>query len=127
MMKLGTQTGSLINHVYSRTKSQEPQIGMGVTICMWSDRHAGTIVNINGDMLIVCRDDVTRVDTNGMSESQSYEYKTNPSNSKSYWKKDKRGNWCEYHFNYETKRFNKNKSSSHLAIGHREEYYDYSF
>jgi hypothetical protein len=127
MMKLGTQTGSLINHIYSRVANPEPVVGMGVTICMWSDRHAATIVGIEKDMLIVCEDDVKRTDTNGISESQEYEYTTNPNNSKTYWKKDKKGKYCEYYVNRETNRFNKCGTGSHLGIGYREEYYDFSF
>jgi len=127
MMKLGTQTGSLMNHIYSRVTNPEPEIGMGVTICMWSDRHAGTIVEIVKGMLIVADDDVKRTDSNGISESQEYEYTTNENNRKSYWKKDKKGKWCEYYFNRDTNRFNKCNTGNHLGIGYRQEYYDFSF
>ncbi len=57
-MKLGTETGSLINHIMARG-SVMPEIGMGATICGWSDRYPATIVS------------------NGMSEQQEYEYTRN--------------------------------------------------
>lgn len=127
MMKLGTQTGSLMNHIYSRVTNPQPEVGMGVTICMWSDRHAGTIVAIEKDILVVADDDVKRIDSNGISESQEYKYTTNPNNRKTYWKKDKSGKYCEYYMNRDTNRYNKCGTGCHLGIGYRQEYYDFSF
>jgi len=45
-MKLGTDTGSAINHLYSRmTKdAPEPVEGMDATVLSWTDRYAGKIV-----------------------------------------------------------------------------------
>ena len=100
---------------------------MGVTICMWTDRHAGTIIDIQNGMLVVTKDDVKRIDSNGISESQSYEYTTNYDGYQHFWKKDRKGKWCEYYRNQETNRFNKRGSSSHLGIGYRDHYYDFSF
>lgn len=37
-MKLGTQTGSLINHIMSTAKARTPEIGEGATILAWTDR-----------------------------------------------------------------------------------------
>ena len=47
-MKLGTQTGSLTNHIYSRAVigQPNPEIGMGATVLCWTDRHAATITAI---------------------------------------------------------------------------------
>ncbi len=46
-MKLGTQTGSVINHLHSRAVigQPEPVVGMGATMLLWSDRRACTITN----------------------------------------------------------------------------------
>ena len=48
-MNIGSQTGSLINHLYSRMTINEPEptVGMGVTMLGWTDREAGTIVEVN--------------------------------------------------------------------------------
>lgn len=44
-MKLGTQTGSLINHIMSNTVSSEIKVGMGATFLSWTDRHPGTLID----------------------------------------------------------------------------------
>ena len=47
MLKLGTETGSLINHLYSRSAQiDEIAVGVGATIISWSDRRAGTIIEV---------------------------------------------------------------------------------
>jgi hypothetical protein len=45
-MKLGTHTGSLTNHIYSRAVPITPEVGMGCTLLSWSDRHPATIIDI---------------------------------------------------------------------------------
>lgn len=112
-MKLGTETGSLINHVMTSGGQVQPEVGMGATVCHWSDRHAGTIVKVTATQIHVQGDKAVRIDKNGMSESQQYEYHRNPEAPISVFRKTKRG-W-------------RNKSGAGLLIGSREEYYDYSF
>lgn len=126
MMKLGTQTGSLVNHIYSRMGSPEPVVGMGATECLWSDRHAVTIVEVTKKYIVTQRDDTKRIDSNGMSESQEYEFTPNPEAYKQYWKKDKKGTYRQAHHN-ENGRLVFNGHSCHLGIGYRDEYYDFSF
>jgi hypothetical protein len=111
-MKLGSETGSLINHVMSR-ESVKPEIGMGATILCWSDRHAATIIKMTPKSVTVQRDKAIRTDKNGMSESQDYTYERNENGSISTFRLTKRG-W-------------RNKSGEGLRIGDRREYYDYSF
>ena len=46
MLRLGTETGSLVNHVWSRTRPVGPEDvceGMGATFLSWTDRHAATV------------------------------------------------------------------------------------
>jgi hypothetical protein len=45
-MKLGTQTGSLVNHLMSNTVTSEIKVGTHATFLSWTDRHPGTIVNV---------------------------------------------------------------------------------
>lgn len=126
-MKLGTHTGSLVNYIASRTANPEPEVGMGATICMWTDRHAVTIIAIKNGVLTTQADKCTRIDNNGVSESQSYEYERDTNGSIKHWKLDKKGKWREVYRNPDTKRLRQTGSRNHLAIGYRNEYYDFSF
>lgn len=113
MMKAGTETGSLMNHVMSRLATPTPEVGMGATILMWTDRHAATIVKVTPTQVHVQQDKATRVDKNGMSDSQDYTYEPNPEAPIQVFRKTKRG-W-------------RDRSGQGLGIGYRCEYYDFSF
>lgn len=127
MLELGTQTGSLINHMMSMGDSKEPKIGDGATILSWTDRHPATVVSFDKKRSIVgiTRDDYRRIDNNGMSECQEYEYTSNPDGPIEYYKKDKNGSWSGVFFNSETKRWN--KRGGIIIIGRRDRYHDFSF
>lgn len=130
-MKLGTQTGSLVNHLYSRmTKGQpEPEVGMGATILSWTDRYAATVIawDAKKGILTVRRDTATRIDKNGMSDAQEWTYEPNPEGALYTFRQDKRsGGWQEVHFKPETGRWAKTGGYS-LRLGERNEYYDFSF
>ena len=45
-MLLGTETGSIINHIYSTTINDDFTVGSPATITGWTDRHAATVTNI---------------------------------------------------------------------------------
>lgn len=132
-MKLGTDTGSLINHVMSReiavTEDGNPVIpfvGMPATILLWSDRDPATVISFDGKILKVQEDNAVRTDGNGMSECQTYEYSEDKNGSIFCFRRDKRGFWKEVVFNPETNRYNKTDGVG-LRLGEREKYYDYSF
>ena len=134
MMKLGTQTGSMINHMLSRAVDGEPEVkvGMGVTFLSWTDRNPGTIFRVftaGNATIIECRaDDYKRVDSNGMSESQEYEYKIRPNGGKSFFRKnEKSGFWERVTKNESTGRWNKSNIGCGIRIGEREKYHDFSF
>lgn len=108
---------SLTNHLMG-SSGQEPEVGMGVTVFGYSDRHAGTITRVSASKreFWFRHDIAARTDANGMSDSQTYEFTPDPaapeirvklSSSKKHpgWK-------CE---------------GGRVAIGYRSEYYDYSF
>jgi hypothetical protein len=126
-MKLGTETGSVLNHLYSRMVVGEPTpaVGMGVTLLMWTDRAAGTIVEIRGNVLVVTEDEVKRVDSNGMSEQQQYKFTTNLRGRKSYFKKDRKGMWVEHCYNDKGRLVIARGCG--LRIGERNHYRDFSF
>ena len=113
MLKAGTETGSLMNHLMSSTKPLPPEVGMGATILCWSDRHSGTIVKITKTQIHVQYDLAKRLDKNGMSESQQYACSPDPNGRIEIFRQTKKGY--------------RNAAGNGLLIGSRQEYYDYSF
>lgn len=133
-MKLGTETGSVVNHLYSRgTRGQPyPEVGMGATKLYWTDRYAATISVVfeRGKYLYVGvqEDDATLIGGSGLSESQEYEYKPNPDAPTRYFRfNPKSEKWEAVNFSPETKRFKKSGSGVGLLIGKRCKYRDPHF
>jgi hypothetical protein len=132
MLKLGSQTGSLTNHLYSRMiKGQpEPVVGMGATLLSWTDREAATIVEVSktkgGAWLItVQEDDAKRIDKNGLSESQDYKYTPNPAAPKRMFRFDEGKGWREVRANGKGRLVL--TGGAGLRIGERDKYHDFSF
>lgn len=127
MMKLGTQTGSLINHLMSTEENRQPiTVGMGATPLSWSDRHAATVIGWDGRTVTVQADNATRVDGNGMSDAQRYEYSANPDGATSTFRRDRKGNWREVHAT-DSGRFVFAQSGRGLLLGDRMHFYDFGF
>lgn len=121
-MHLGTQTGSLVNHIYSSANIPAPVVGMGATILMWSDRHAGTVVEVRADgSFTVQRDKATRADSNGMSDCQEYTYEPDPNGPRYDFAPVKRGKAKG------AIRENGRKDGYGIILGRRDEHYDFSF
>jgi hypothetical protein len=122
MMKLGRDTGSLINHVMSFAASGKPApvVGMGATVLMWTDRHAATIVEVsaNGKRVGIREDIATRTDANGMSESQTYSYAPNEAAAVEYYSLRKNGRYV---------RVGSSINGTGLLIGDRRQYRDFGF
>lgn len=115
--KAGSETGSLVNLVLSASKDETPVVGMGATILCWTDRHAATIVSVSPKRIGIVQDEAIRTDKNGMSDSQTYDYK--PGNGPvSYYTLRKNGAWV---------REGESLKGQRIAIGYRDEHYDYSF
>jgi hypothetical protein len=113
MMRAGTETGSLINHLYSRAIQPAPEVGMGATILCWTDRHPGTIIKVTPTQVHVQEDHAVRLDKNGLSECQKYAYSINPEGRVHVFRKTKKGY--------------RNTAGNGLTVGGRDKYYDYSF
>lgn len=114
-LRLGTETGSLINHMVSGMRMTEPQVGMGASILYWTDRCAATIIKVTPCTVHVQRDNSVRTDKLGMTDSgQEYAFTPDPSAPVQIFRKTKRG-WKE------------TGGSARLAIGKRDEYRDPSF
>jgi hypothetical protein len=101
----------------SNISNPEPAIGMGATIMHWSDREPVTIIQIthNGKRLVLQSDTATRLDNNGMSESQEYEYEPNPNGEIHFATKRKNGT------------FRLVGKDTLVSLGERRKYYDYSY
>lgn len=129
-MRLGTETGSLTNHLLSRAVigQPEPTVGMGATILSWTDRHAGTIIKVwkeRGMRLVEVQEDFAeRTDSNGMSECQDYAYTPNPAGLVTTFGFFKTG-WANVYL-AETGRYRKSGSYG-LRIGERDKHHDFSF
>lgn len=94
-----------------------PTVGMPATIQMYSDKHAATVIAVTDTTIVVQRDIATRVDENGMSESQKYTFERDPHGMTITFKWGKRGLYSG----------SANDPSSTLKLGERREWYDFSF
>lgn len=90
-----------------------PTIGMGATEMMYSDRRPFTVIGMTEKTVTVQADKATRIDKNGMSECQEYEYSPDPTGEIVVLHATKKRGWC-----------NKNRR---FTLGFRRKYFDYSF
>lgn len=117
--------GNLHNRLMERSKQPLPIVGMGATLCFYSDRHPCTIIDVlKPNLIILQRDRAIRTDNNGMSDSQSYRYECDSvgqiflaKRSKSGWKAINPIQMQHLRFSNGTK----------VMVGHRSAYHDYSF
>jgi hypothetical protein len=109
--------GSLINRVMQRCKQPNPEVGMGITIYSYSDRSAGTITEVSksGKSFVFQYDEAIRIDKNGMSDCQDYEYRQKPESQRYKAYKTKQGQWKI------------RKDGRVVGLGYRNFYHDYSF
>ena len=112
--------GSLVNQLLGTASDLVPVVGMGATKIMWSDRKPYTVVEvINTTTVVVQEDDYKRVDTNGMSDSQSYEFSPNPEGIKYTVTRRKNGQWV--------RKGSSMKDGAKFCLGTRDKYHDFSF
>ena len=115
--------GSLVNHMISAPGQPEPQVGDAATVCMWSDRHPATVVEVlrfktgkrAGQVrAVVIQEDDWKVIKGGEHDgSAEYEYTPNPDARRDTFLVDSRGRY--------------GSEGRRLALGRRERYYDPSF
>ncbi len=109
--------GSLFNALGNQTRSQPPEVGMGVTELMYSDRLPYTVTAILSPKRIQVKPDIaTRTDKRGCTEEQDYSYQTDNNAPAITLFLNKFGRW---------KRLGDAEGSTYL-IGKREEYYDFT-
>lgn len=110
----------IINHLLSGTKGAPiPQVGMGCTILMMTDRYAGTIVEVSkSGRTVIMQEDHAELIGSGMSDQQQYTYTRNPNAERRTFTLRKNGSYAEQ------------GGSMHgtlLRIGDRRKYRDHSF
>jgi hypothetical protein len=114
----GVETGYIGDRPCDWCSQPKPAVGMGVTYGCWTDRHAGTIIEVSpsGKTIKVQDDIAKRVDNNGMSECQSYEHSPNPNGQIHVFKITNRKGRKAW------------RSGNYVAgLGNRRTYHDYSF
>lgn len=131
-MKLGSQTGSVMNHLQSLEVigQSKPFVGMGATILGWTDRHAGTITKVTEltaskkyqYLIEVVRDKSTLISGSAASESQVYSFEPGNGTPTTY-RLPKDGLWEEIRLNPDTGRYKQTKCKG-LRIGERDTYSD---
>lgn len=116
-----THTGSLVNAIYGGSRQTEPEVGMGATILGWTDRYAATIVEVknNGKTVVIQEDNARRIDSNGMSENQTYEHTPNTDAPRKTYTLRKSGQYV--------KQGEPIQGGGRILIGRRDHYYDFSF
>lgn len=112
--------GSLQNRLEEGVTVEKIEVGTLATEMCYSDRHPYEIIAIKDDRHITARQlDAKRIDGNGFSESQDYEYTSNPDNRAVNLFKTKDGRWRE--------KYGCGSLGNCFALGFAEEYYDFSF
>lgn len=119
---MGQWYGSINNRIMEHSKGETPTVGMGVTQCLWSDRVPWEIIEVQDDRhLLIRRLGHRRIDDNGFSECQEYEYFQVEDAPVYRLFKDKNGRWVQ--------RVGRNgvDRSSGWYVGKAEYYYDFTF
>ena len=113
------QTASFINTVYGLSTNPAPEVGMGATLCFWTDRRAGTVIAVTPKTLTVREDRAIRTDGYGMSDCQTYRYEPNEEGRIYEFSLRKNGRWVQRGYSI--------GSGTILRLGSRETYHDYGF
>jgi hypothetical protein len=108
--------GSLQNLLAGNARSAEPVVGEGATIIWWSDRFPATVerVSPSGKTAWLREDRSIRLDSHGMSDSQSYRFEPDPAGRESVAKRKRDGRW-------------KTTGGQVVQFGSRSRFLDYSF
>jgi hypothetical protein len=134
-MNIGTQTSSLVNHLYSRMTigAPAPEVGMAATTLSWTDRHAATVTAVTelkskvwAYEICVVDDEVLVIKGSAHDGSATYAFVPGIYNhAATYRMERKTGKWVRGYINQDTGRFQ--KSTGGLILGKRDHYVDPSF
>ena len=71
--------GSVQNRISAECEMPKPEVGMGVTELLWSDRDPWEVIEVVNDKKIRIRElGYKRTDNDGISEHQEYEFFSKP-------------------------------------------------
>ena len=113
--------GSFQNRLLERTKPAVPEVGMGCTECLWSDRYPYEVIEVKDARHCTVRElDAIVVSGYTNDGSAEYRYESNPNGRTKTLFLTNKGRWVE-------KVGRSWKGSSGWAIGYAEKYYDPSF
>lgn len=111
--------GNIMNRVHESIQSAAPKIGDGATIFFFSDRHAATVITVEGNAITVQYDKVTRMDKNGQSETQDWRCEPDADGKTEVYTLRKNGQYV--------KQGDAIKNGTVVRFGERDHYYDFSF
>ena len=121
-MRLGKETGSLINHLSSNNPTP-PVVGKGATELMWTDRKAWFVnwVSDDGKECRIEKAKAIRTDNRGVCESQSYRYeRTGHEITLRYM-------WGAWRYKDDLGLSDAVWHKMNIVFGYMNEYYDFSF
>lgn len=110
--------GSLQNRLMECAKNPEPEVGMGATELMWSDRHPYEVIEVQDSRHVTVRELSHKLVKGSIYGDAEYEYSSNPDGKVTKLFKTKEGRWVE--------RIGRSYGSR-FALGYAEYYYDPSF
>ena len=135
-MNIGTQTGSVVNHLYSRMTigAPTPSVGMGATRLSWTDRHAATVTKVAeltskvwAYEIHVVEDKITVVSGSTHDGSAVFATTPNPEGYADMYRMDRKtGSWVRGYINGTTGRFKQFRNGG-LILGMRDHYIDPHF
>lgn len=107
-------TNNIISNVMIAAIKEKPIVGMGVTECFFTDRKAGTITRVSdsGKTFWFKYDIATRIDSNGLSDCQTYKYEEDPNG---------------YEIKCTLRKGKYRTRNNPVIVGRRDKYYDYTF
>lgn len=133
-LKIGLQTGSLANMAMSNN-STIPEVGKGATILLWTDRNAYEVMEVSRDRkrVVIQKYRPKRIDKNGVSEDQEYEYKELSGHDEvivwrwGAWRKESIDYYCKLVDGVPCHTEKKGYNKICIVWGIKQEYYDFSF
>lgn len=108
--------GDVMNRLMENMQPETPQVGMGATELLYSDRHAYTVVEVVNAKVIMVKRDIATCDHRHTSDSQKWQYQEDPKAKPIKLKLHKKGYW-----------YQEGDTTTRFLVGVREEYFDPCF
>lgn len=127
-MQALTPDSSLVNSVLDarHENSPNPTVGMGATVLGWTDRYAGTVIDVSGNRITIQEDHSERTDSNGDTANQVYAYSKNDKGMLHHFSK-RGGKWVQVVEDQHGSSWRRKEGGYELALGERDHFYDFSY